>query len=288
MLGSGPMCSRSRRARFALLKARLSLIVVFVAALTACTAQSRQAEPARGPRSPGCGRAATGAGTFLSAELSARGLTRHYHTRLPDDYDPARAYPLIFRFHGSGGDGLSGGLDIERNAGSAAIIVAPDGLLTAWSELSETNDLALFDALYATLSARYCVDLEHVYAYGFSMGGGLVHVLSCLRADKLRASAAIAAVDRKTARCPGTVAAWLMHDRDDPAVSIREGEKARERMRKRNRCSAQSTRLTNGCLRYEGCAAGAPVVWCETRGLGHSIDGDNAPERVWDFFRGLP
>jgi polyhydroxybutyrate depolymerase len=278
------MCPRSQRA----LIARLSAIVVLALSFAGCEQRAQKTEKPRAPRSQGCGRAAQGAGVFVSQELRIAQQARSYHLRLPSDYDPMRAYPLIFRFHGHGGTGLSGGLDIERSAGASAIIVAADGLHEGWSEASEANDLALFDALYGALSARYCVDLRRVYAYGFSMGGGFVNLLSCLRADKLRASAAIAAVERKKRRCPGVLAAWLMHDREDPTVPLREGQRTREHMRARNHCGAQATRLTNGCLRYEGCAPEAPVIWCETRGLGHSIDGDNAPERVWDFFRGLP
>jgi poly(3-hydroxybutyrate) depolymerase len=282
------MCSRSRRALIAILTARLCAIALSTLALAGCEPHAAQSEKPRPPRSQGCGRAAANAGVFIRQELRIADHTRSYHLRLPSDYEPERAYPMIFRFHGHGGNGLSGGLEIERSAGASAIIVAADGLHEGWSEANEDNDLALFDALHEALSARYCVDLRRVYAYGFSMGGGFVNLLSCLRADKLRASAAIAAVARKQRRCGGPLAAWLMHDRDDTTVPLREGLRARERMRARNQCGAQATQLTNGCLRYEGCHPGAPVVWCETRGLGHSIDGDNAPERVWDFFRGLP
>jgi poly(3-hydroxybutyrate) depolymerase len=79
-----------------------------------------------------------------------------------------------------------------------------------------------------------------------------------------------------------------MHDREDPTVPFSEGEKTRERARARNHCSARVQRLADGCVRYEDCDPGTPVIWCETEGQGHSIDTDNAPERVWDFFRSLP
>ncbi|HEY6881519.1 MAG TPA: hypothetical protein VI299_26015, partial [Polyangiales bacterium] len=82
--------------------------------------------PAAMGRSGGCGMASSG-GDGMFAEQTARigGVDRSYHVRLPNDYDATRAYPLIFRFHGYGGDGLSGGLGIEGPAGDDAIIVAP-------------------------------------------------------------------------------------------------------------------------------------------------------------------
>ncbi len=55
----------------------------------------------------------------------------------------------------------------------------------------------------------------------------------------------------------------------------------------RNHCSMRTSATTDGCLRYEGCDEGFPVVWCETMGLGHEIAGDEAPEQVWRFFSGL-
>jgi poly(3-hydroxybutyrate) depolymerase len=285
------MQPRSRRLRIAVMLAVLSLLAVGTAWAT-CT-RSTQIAPAHeaqqnAARSPGCGSSAQGAGQFVTQTLTVAEQTRSYHVRLPDGYDPARAYPLIFRFHGYSGNGLSGGLEIERSAGAAAMIVAADGLDAAWGERNEKRDLAFFDAMYETLSQRYCVDLRRVFAYGFSMGGGLVNLLSCVRADKLRASASIAGVERGQRRCLGPVAAWFMHDRDDDTVPIRAGENARERARARNRCHGEPVRLSGGCLRYEGCAAGAPVVWCETTGFGHSVDGADASERVWEFFRSLP
>jgi poly(3-hydroxybutyrate) depolymerase len=248
---------------------------------------SEPATPPTPPRpSPGCGGAAQAGGSFVREELSLDDHTRSYHLRLPDGYQPARPYPLVFRFHGYSGDGLSGGLAIERVAGRDALVVAPDGLHTNWTQASEADDLRFFDALYEGLSRRHCVDLARVYAYGFSAGGGFSNLLACLRADKVRAIAVIAGFDRRREPCGGPVAAWYQHDATDPKVPFSAGEHARDRMRARNQCS-DASRSADECQHYRGCSA--PVVWCATRGLGggHEIDGERAPERVWAFFRGL-
>ncbi|MET0285673.1 MAG: hypothetical protein ABW352_14435 [Polyangiales bacterium] len=242
--------------------------------------------PATG-RSEGCGMAATSDGDFAEQTVRINNTERTYNVRLPGSYDASRAYALIFRFHGYGGDGLSGGLGIEGPAGNDAIIVAPDGLNQGWSNGSEAGDLALFDAMYEAVTTRYCVDRARVFSYGFSMGGGFTNLLGCRRADKLRGTAAVAGFDRGTGTCARPVAAWFQHDRNDDAVPIAQGTGARDRVIQRAHCST-STTPAGSCVSYQGCDPGYPVVWCETTGRGHNIAGDTAPQAVWDFFRALP
>jgi len=243
-------------------------------------------EPLRG-RSLGCGKVARGTGEFEAHSLQIDDSTRHYHVRLPASYDPARAYPLVFRFHGTGGTGLSHGLDIEAVAPEDAIVAAIDGRDGTWTWASGPEDLRLFDAAYAAISDGYCIDLGRVFAYGFSAGGGVTNALGCVRAARLRGIAVVAGFDVKLP-CELPVAAWFLHDRDDDRVSIAQGEAARARMRERNGCTEQAVERGEGCRSYEGCRSGYPVVWCETRGHGHDIAGDTAPARVWSFFSALP
>jgi poly(3-hydroxybutyrate) depolymerase len=251
--------------------------------------QSNSAISGRGAPSQGCGRPAQGSGRFVRAALRAAGRERTYYLWLPASYDAQRAYPLVFRWHGSGGDGAAEGLGIEAVAGERAIIVAPDGLDRNWEPSSQPLDLQLFDALYAQLTQRYCVDQARVFSYGFSAGGGLTNLLSCARADKLRASAAIASYSADPLRvCGGPVAAWFLHDRDDDAVPVMAGHIARDLVLSRNGCSSSSLPLSSECVSYSGCRYGYPVIWCETHGKGHNIAGESAPAQVWRFFSSLP
>jgi poly(3-hydroxybutyrate) depolymerase len=275
-------------ARLPAMAARVGKLLALAALVVSCGCKvSEPATPATPPRpSAGCGGAAQAGGSFVREQLAVRDRTRSYHVRLPDGYRSARPYPLVFRFHGYSGDGLSGGLAIERAAGKDAIVVGPDGLGKNWTRASEAEDLRFFDALLGDLSRRYCVDLARIYAYGFSAGGGFSNLLGCRRADQLRAIAVIAGFDRGQEGCGGAVAAWFQHDYADPKIPIGDGEHARDRMRARNHCAGDS-RSEGDCVRYHGCSA--PVVWCATRGHGggHEIDGERAPARVWAFFRGL-
>lgn len=249
-------------------------------------ASAKPFERAHG-RSEGCGRGGVaGSGAFEQHVVRMGSSTRTYQVRVPSTYRADRAYPLVFRWHGWGGTGLSEGLAIESAAKDDAIVVAPDGRDRGWTFLSGPEDLALYDAMYETLTRTHCIDLSRVFAYGFSAGGSVTLALSALRAQQLRGVAVIAAFD---VPIPGDapVAAWLLHDRDDDAVSFHHGEAARDRLLDRNHCSRSASPIGDGCRRYLHCAEGFPVVWCETHGLGHNIAGDSAPAQVWRFFSEL-
>jgi len=235
-------------------------------------------------RSAGCGIIQEGTGHFTSMKIRVLDQDRTYHLRVPRSYDPNRAYPIIFRWNGSGGNGLSGGLGIEYSSKYNAIVVGADGLNNNWSN-TDSIDLLFFDQMLETISKQYCIDRNRVFSYGFSVGGYFTNLLACERGDVLRASAAIAG-GLSGNNCKGKVAAWFLHDQDDNAIPIAEGKAARDRAIAINGCSTNTVDEGNGCVRYQGCNA-APVVWCESKGIGHNIRGDFAPVQVWKFFQYL-
>jgi poly(3-hydroxybutyrate) depolymerase len=244
------------------------------------TAAVRAAEPEPEPPSSRC---APGNGGFDRCELVVGATTRVFHLRVPPGYDSSRRYPIVFRWHGLGGDGLSGGLEIERALGDAAFVVAADGLDHGWGHPDE--DLALFDAMLADLASRYAIDRTRVFSYGFSFGGIMTAWLACVRGDVIRASAGVAAGDRP-ATCVGAPALLLIHDRDDDAVPVTQARAVRDRQLAQNGCESASETV-DGCAHYR-CPARSPVIYCETEGLGHDIRADFAPARVWQFFESLP
>jgi hypothetical protein len=94
--------------------------------------------------------------------------------------------------------------------------------------------------------------------------------------------------EERSPPAPGPVAQWFLHDRDDDTVSIEMGRAARDVALDRNGCERTTGSAAKGCVTYDGCTVGYPVVWCETQGLGHNIAGDTAPGQVWSFFKALP
>ena len=235
--------------------------------------------------SAGCGIMQVGSGDFLTKHIHVLNQERTYHLRIPSSYDHNRAYPVIFRWHGAGGDGLSGGLGIEYSAGEDAIIVSADGLDKYWRYNNDSIDLQLFDSLLETISNQYCIDSSRIFSVGFSVGGSFSNFLACVRGDVLRASAAIAG-GLAGEQCKGKVASWFLHDVDDDAVPIAKGKAVRDRALAINGCTTNTVDEGNGCVRYQGCDT-APVVWCESKGFGHNTRGDYAPAQVWTFFQSM-
>jgi len=234
-------------------------------------------------RSAGCGTLKNGSENFLPDEIFVNGIKRTYQLYVPKTYNPKRSYPLVFRWHGHGGDGLSGGLGIESFAGNEAIVVGADGLNKSWKVNEESADLLFFDRMLESIEMKYCVDRNRVFSYGFSVGGAFSNLLACERGDVLRASAAIAS-GLAGRNCKGKVARWFLHDLDDNVVPVARGKAARDQAITTNGCSASAVDAGNGCKRYQGCKK-SPVVWCESKGYGHNIRGDFAPEQVWKFFQ---
>ena len=290
----------------------LALMLIFLGCTAFSTTSANELSNVhiRG-RSVGCGIPQTGTGHFIAVETRVLDQVRTYHLLVPKSYDPDRAYPLVFRWHGWGGSGLSGGLGIEINSGNDAIVVGADGLNGGWSSYANSPDLIFFDQMLETISNRYCIDRNRVFSYGFSLGGFLTNTLACERGDVVRASAAIAGGIRGGSRsrkrnaatwlldelgssglvtgqgkCKGKVASWFLHDQDDNVVPILKGKAARERAVAMNGCSTETVSEGDGCVRYLGCET-APVVWCESKGFGHNIRDDFAPAKVWKFFENL-
>jgi polyhydroxybutyrate depolymerase len=237
--------------------------------------------------SAGCGKAAVGTGRYERRTVTIRGVEREYFLWVPRGYAPARAYPLVFRWHGAGGNGTSGGLEIEGPAGQDAIIVSPSGVGGRFVLDAAGPDVELFDTLLGQLAGELCVDQGRVFSYGFSNGGYLTNLLGCVRARILRAVAPVEA-GLSGQDCTGPVAAWITHGTPDATVAVARGLAARDRYLEANGCGSTAVpEAPAPCVRYQGCARGYPVVWCQTSSP-HDPQGRFTAPGAWAFFSSLP
>ena len=69
-----------------------------------------------------------------------------------------------------------------------------DGGSTNWIHKGDTDhdDIYFIDALISELSAQYQIDLDRVYACGYSLGGEFVYELLCRLSNKIAAGAVVA------------------------------------------------------------------------------------------------
>lgn len=257
---------------------------------------------------------------------------RGFALRLPDNYDNDKPYWLVFGFHWNGGNskevdtGGSNGytmahFGLQKLSENGAIFVAPDGLGAGWAN-SNGRDLELVDDIVELVSENYCVDTKHIFANGFSYGGGMSYAIACARADVFRGVAIYNGA--VLSGCEGgkdPIAFWQMAGLTDNVCTIGAGRAMRDRFVENNGCTPQSPPeppqpgpyLRPGghiCTTYSGCSSGHPVRWCAHQsGHGNAIvDGTSdlyhscatppntcsdacpcswVPEDVWTFFKSL-
>ena len=190
-----------------------TLALVFIA-LTACLALFF--------RSSGCG----SVGTLETGEqtLVSNGIERVYYLKLPENYRDQNAYPLIFAFHGLGGDYTyfsEGYYDLQEVVGEEAILVYPNALLKNNApQWDYDTDPSFFDDLYAELEANLCFDKRKVFAVGHSNGAGMSHTLGCKRGNILRAIGPVAGNLTNNKDLIGQVAVMQIHGTNDTIFTV--------------------------------------------------------------------
>lgn len=132
---------------------------------------------------------------FRSAELD-----RTFELVLPSQYDPESSWPVIFVYHGLGGnigDMLDGDSNLRPFADDrGALLVVPQGAdfggSPGWDAVNappRNRDIQLFDDLLTCVGEQYVVDPERVYATGMSNGGLMTGALMAQRSEVLAAAA---------------------------------------------------------------------------------------------------
>ena len=127
----------------------------------------------------------------------------------PPTTDLAMKHPLIFAWHGHGGNMNNAAESMHfQTLWPAAIVVYPQGLKTeterdpngnayGWQKENgqdDNRDLKFFDAMLATLQKKYSIDDTRIYTTGFSNGTGFSYLLWAERGQTLAAIGAVAGV----------------------------------------------------------------------------------------------
>tara|TARA_B100001057_G_scaffold285512_1_gene285733 strand:- start:1494 stop:2408 length:915 start_codon:yes stop_codon:yes gene_type:complete len=141
--------------------------------------------------------------------INVNGVQREYILYIPTTYDSLDATPLMLNFHGwtmSAGDQMN--LSDMRTLAESEnfILVYPQGTrfknsfygsthwnVGSWTTGSTSNDIGFIDILIDYLSFNYNIDLERIYACGYSNGGFFSHELACNLSTKISAIGAVSA-----------------------------------------------------------------------------------------------
>lgn len=134
------------------------------------------------------------------------GIDREYVLHVPNSYNGNSSVPLVFNFHGGSGSATNQRYlsDMDQVADTAGFIVAyPQGSVlldgsSYWNSMIATegskgtaDDIGFISFLIDEISLNYNIDLEKVYACGYSNGGDLSISLACYLSDKISAAAPV-------------------------------------------------------------------------------------------------
>lgn len=268
---------------------------------TASTASSE--EPTEAAPSPGCGKS----GRPNDGKIYAAG---QYWLTFPPSYDGTKPMPLLFGFHGCGGDNRGNAnrteyTDLTQNnvLGRDYVVAAPISSDSGgcWNY---NTDVVRAKQLYDEIVANYCVDTERVFATGHSSGAQFIVQLmqGNHSADAAHfgfrgvAPVAASAYNHSTA-----VAVMYIQSQND-TVRGGSGKDVVDNFVAANKCSNASspyvgvdecqsggTRVDPGCVQYEGCDV--PTVWCSHNDPQYTNTGHGVPcfaaQGMDHFFKSL-
>ncbi len=161
-----------------------------------------------GTPSSGCEKPGLLAGDHdLNSPVETDTGPRNYLLHIPQAETGGDPMPLVINMHGflsNAGQQVTI-TDMNALADREGVVVAyPEGLgapLTAWNagvccayDDPDRDDIGYIEAVLDDIAARTCVDLDRVYATGFSNGGFLSYMIACQLADRFAAIASVSGV----------------------------------------------------------------------------------------------
>lgn len=136
---------------------------------------------------------------YYTVQAGSGGVNRRFLLSIPVSYfNGAGAAPVVFALHGAGGTGA--GYETYAGWGQLSederiIMVYPDGVDGQWNDGRPGalyNDTAFIRGIVDALSEILAINLDRVYATGYSMGGMMSLRLACLLPDYFAGAASIA------------------------------------------------------------------------------------------------
>jgi hypothetical protein len=249
---------------------------------------------------------------------------RDFSIELPANYNPGTAYPVFYGGGGCGGsppqngDGFGVGETGTIKVGLQYVngCFADGGTSCAGSVANEPlcvngPELPYFQAASKWVESNFCVDLGNVFIGGYSSGGWEAFTLGCGAADLVRGFVSDEGGKREhRPPCKGPVAALMVAGLADttnpigPLAAIDTNLDSfgsgpgKDEVLMRNGCTGTATAPYDpafpACVKYTGCPAAYPVVWCPLPGAGHNnssymgVNYSGASGPMWKFLSTLP
>ena len=120
------------------------------------------------------------------------GKTREYYVSMPKD--KSKPTPLIINFHGFRSDAIEqkGFSQMDDYAHQNGVgVIYPEGFKKSWNVgkaiPNNENDIGFTKAIIDSVSSKYNIDSDRIYACGFSNGGTFSYELICGLSNKIAA-----------------------------------------------------------------------------------------------------
>jgi polyhydroxybutyrate depolymerase len=229
----------------------------------------------------------TSAGSIKAGDslhmLTVGGNEYPFNIHVPASYDGMKRMPMLFDFHGLGGNENQ----MQRLSGWAAvgdtegfITVFPGGPDNGWNAggccTDTPSDVDFVKEAIKYMSTNGCIDAKRVYDSGCSNGGAMSYRLACEAADVI---AAIAPVDFDCVvggRCGNCSPARPITEiqfrgTNDSAVPYSGAEPNFEKWGEINQCTGGPEALpeNSSCQRHTGCADGVESILCTVQNGSH-------------------
>ena len=142
------------------------------------------------------------------------GVNREYVLYVPDSYDGSFSVPVVLNFHGFSGDAYQYMNEADMRILSESenfILIYPQGLDLEgephWNACpnggdnkSDVDDFGFIETLIEEIYSNYNIDLERIYAVGYSNGGMMAYGLANHKSELI---AAVASVSGAMLDCTG-------------------------------------------------------------------------------------
>jgi hypothetical protein len=265
-----------------------------------------------------------------NAQMEPNGETfvdRDFAIEIPAGYDVNHPYPVMFGAAGCGPQppltGPAYTVPNENNVIKVGLqqVTLPslyncfaDGAMRCAVDLKNVADcengpeVPYMLAVIDWVEQNFCVDLGQEFIGGGSSGAWEALLAGCAISDKIRGTYSVAGGLREHRwACNGPSAAFMIVEDQDtsnpvgPLASLNVAEDtygsapARDEILKRNGCVGKETAPYDpkypACVKYTGCPAAYPVVWCDFPKGQHAdpnYNGVNYLNAVMPFFMSLP
>jgi polyhydroxybutyrate depolymerase len=136
------------------------------------------------------------------------GINREYVLYSPNSYNGTSSLPVLLNFHGFGGSASKFMNEADMRAVAESdpfILVYPQGSClngsSHWNACpsggnnkSNADDFDFAESIISEISSQYNVDMERIYAVGYSNGGMMAYGLANYKSDLIAAVASVSGV----------------------------------------------------------------------------------------------